>query len=85
MRRRTTKRDAERLHARIRARERYGIELGEASRSAIIRSIQTGTSTIVERQTNRVSVHDVDLDGQVVRVVYDRARKELVTFLPRSA
>lgn len=73
---------AQTRHARVRALQRYGIELGPAGRAEIIRAIQGGRSTVVERQSRRVTVHDVELEGGVVRVVYDRQRKTLVTFLP---
>ena len=82
MTRRKRKDKALRVHSRRRAYERYGIELGPASRKAIVGAIQGGLSRPVERQSLRVTVHDVEFDGGVVRVVYDSRRKELVTFLP---
>jgi hypothetical protein len=75
---------AQRLHARRRAVERYGIEMGRATRQEILASIRGSRSTCVERQSHRVSIHDVVLgDGVTVRVVYDRQSKEIVSFLPR--
>lgn len=59
------------------------MELGKSTREEIIAAIRNGRSLIVEKQTNRVTVHDVTLaDGKTVRVVYDKHRGELVTFLP---
>lgn len=75
------KQRAQRRHARGRALERYGLEFGPATRDAVLRAIQTGRSTHVAKQSHRVSVHDVDVEGATVRVVYDRQRKEVVTFL----
>lgn len=73
-----------RVHARRRARERYGLEFGPTTESEVLRVIQSSRSRLIERQSNRVSVHEVTLgDGLVVRVVYDRKRKQVVTFLPR--
>jgi hypothetical protein len=77
------KRRSERLHARRRARERYGIEVGPATRKAILAAIANGRHTLVQRSSLRVSVHDVTVDGIPMRVVLDRHRNELVTFLPR--
>ncbi len=69
-------------HASRRARERYGFALGAETRRAIIKQIRSGCSTIVVKQSLRVSVHDVVLeDGCAMRVVYDRHRKEVVTVL----
>jgi hypothetical protein len=78
-----SKAKAQRKHARVRAMERYGMEVGPATRRRIIAAIQGGSSFVVRKQSLRVTVHDVDLDETRVRVVYDRQRKELVTFLPR--
>lgn len=78
-----SKKKSERLHARRRARERYGIEVGAHTRRRIIQAIQAGRSKPVRRTSNRNTVHDVTLDDElVVRVVYDNQRKEIVTFLP---
>lgn len=77
-----SKRDAQRRHARRRALERYGLELGAGTRARILEAIHTGRSKLVQRQSHRVVVHDVKLDGRTVRVVYDKSRGELVTFLP---
>jgi len=76
------KQKAQRIHARRRAAERYGITLDSELRNALIAEIQRGVTTIMFRQSLRVSIHRVDLDGRVYRVVYDKRRKELVTFLP---
>lgn len=79
-----SKKSSERSHARRRALERYGIDMGPHTRKRIISAIQNGTSRLVEKQSLRVTVHDVDLDdeGTTVRVCYDRSRKEIITFLP---
>lgn len=80
-----SKAKAQRRHARQRAMERYGIEVGRSTRTAVIDAIQSGRSTVVNRTSLRTTVHDVTLpDGDVVRVVYDKHRKEIATFLPRG-
>jgi len=75
---------SQRRHARHRAHERYGIDVVPGVRKEIIAKIRSGRSQPVETQSLRISVHDVEINGQIVRVVYDRQRKELVTFLPRT-
>lgn len=76
------KAEHQRAHASRRAMERYGIHLTDDVWRALVACITTGRSTLVERQSNRVVVHDVAYDGQRVRVVYDTERGQLVTFLP---
>lgn len=78
-----SKKLAERAHARRRAFERYGINVGRATREQIIAQIRSGQSVYVRRSSLRVTVHDVTLsDGFKVRVCYDTQRGEIVTFLP---
>lgn len=74
---------SERAHAMRRCSERYGYALREHEYHGIIRQIRDGTAEFSERQSHRVSVFFVRLpDGQRARVVYDRTRGELVSFLP---
>jgi len=69
-------------HAKIRARERYGISLDENKMRSIVRKIQMGHATFLKKQSNRVSIYLIEVDGQMMRVVYDKLRKVLVTCLP---
>jgi hypothetical protein len=81
-----TKREAQRVHAKRRAAERYGITLNHALHTELIAAIQTGRATFVRRQSHRVSLFDVTLPtGVTARVVYDRHRKALITVLPPEA
>jgi hypothetical protein len=78
------------VHALRRAAERYGLELNESTYRELVNRIRkpgrkgNKPAILVERQSLRVSVWDIDLDGKMVRVVYDRTRKNIVTFLPRT-
>jgi hypothetical protein len=81
---RTTKKAAQRDHARRRARERYGVDVPAALRDTLLAMIRKGQCTLVEKQSNRVSVFDIKHDGATYRVVYDRNTKELATFLPHD-
>lgn len=71
-----------RRHAMQRARERYGLVYDRDLRAQLIGIIRRGEATMVERQSNRVRVFDLPFEGRTVRVVYDKERGEIVTFLP---
>ena len=50
------------VHSFRRGVERYDIYLTEALRKEIIEKIRAGKSKPVEKQSARLSVHDVELD-----------------------
>jgi hypothetical protein len=64
--------------------DRYGLHLTEQVHGAIVAKIHANQTTPVERQSARISVHDVEHHDALYRVVYDRRRKVLVTFLYMS-
>lgn len=78
-RRRGSKRRAQQSHARRRARERLGIDLKPHVEADIIRRIQNGEAKLARRQSLRVSVYYLEVEGQELAVVYDRQRKCVVT------
>jgi hypothetical protein len=80
-RRRLKKAVAQRLHAYGRALLRYDIELTDELHKRLIRAVQNGRSTPIEKQSLRLSVHEYNLDGKMIRFVYDKQRKQIVTFL----
>ena len=77
-----TKKQAQQVHARRRAYERYGLTLTKKKRLRAIADIQAGRATLVEKQSLARSVWQVQIDNRPVTVVYDRTRKTLVTVLP---
>lgn len=79
---RISKATMQRRHAMQRARERYGIVLTETVAEQIVGLIQQGRWVDKQRQSLRVAVYDLDFEGQLIRVVYDHKRHELVSFLP---
>lgn len=83
---RKTKKHFQRVHAGVRAADRYGIRYTEDVRRGLIADIQQDRKvvTFVERQSNRVTVWSFRRDGQDVPFVYDKIRKEIVTFLPQD-
>jgi hypothetical protein len=68
-------------HARRRAAHRFGINLSPKTHDQLIQDIQTGKALFVEKQSNRISVWDLKYDNQILRLVYDRQRKQIVTIL----
>lgn len=77
-----TKRQCEAIHAKRRALERYGVEMTSADLRAIVTGIQEQKAHFVERQSHRISIFIVKYGGQLMRVVYDRLRQQIVSFLP---
>ncbi|HVH77971.1 MAG TPA: hypothetical protein VM782_01155 [Stellaceae bacterium] len=73
----------ERRHAMQRASERYGLTLDRKLHKEILDKIQRGHCRLIQRQSLRVAIYDITLPEATVRVVYDRKRHELVSFLPR--
>jgi hypothetical protein len=78
------KKVAQRRHAKRRAAERYGLELNRHDMRTLVEQIQHGDAEFIERQSLRVSVWWVTVGGKRCRVVYDRLRKTIVTFLPEE-
>jgi hypothetical protein len=75
---------AQMRHAQRRALERYSIFCSLADLMEIRDLIQSQKGNLVERQSLRVTVWDVDYKGTEIRVVYDNVRKSIVTFLHRD-
>ena len=77
----------QRHHARERAKERYGIELGKHKQREIVDMIHKRQTTPRSdlRKSKLFGVHDVTYKGQELRVVYDRNLKTLTTILPKAA
>jgi len=80
------KKDALRVHSFRRAVERYPeLDVTDELRAEIVGQIRSNKSTTVEKQSGRVTIHDVTLSsGHVVRVAYDKRRGCIITFLHRD-
>jgi hypothetical protein len=84
------RRTRQRAHSRQRARERYNLELVDRVRKEILRTIQAndGRAVFIRRGwSKRYSIFDVpvaEMNGALVRVVYDKKLKSLATVLPRE-
>ena len=75
------KAESQRIHAKKRAAERFGVELDDASINRIIQDIQSGKTECLYRRTNRISVHLIELAGRLAQCAYDKDRKQIVTFI----
>lgn len=77
-----TKEDCQVRHAKLRALERYDIRLTDHEYKNLCHMIQIGSSKIIEKQSNRATVHLIEWNNIKMKVVYDKERKTIVTFLP---
>ena len=68
-------------HSRQRFDLRFDIDLTPEVRKEIIWMIRTGRSTFVDRRSNAVSSHRVQVQGRDIVVVYDKVRGVIVTVL----
>ena len=71
-------------HAKKRAKERFGIQLNKEMRKKIINLIQTGDPACkcLNKVSRIRSEFQLTFEGKEYRVIYDRKRHGLVTFLP---
>jgi len=72
-------------HAKLRAGERYGIELKPNAYQTLLMMIWKpvkGKSAFLKRQSNRVTLWALFYEDQWLPVVYDSIRKTIVTILP---
>ena len=73
---------AERVHFKKRLRERYGVRCNQDLYRSFVGQIKRGASTLILKQSNTRSVHEIRYNGRPIWVVYDLKRKELCTALP---
>lgn len=71
------KKQSQRIHAKRRAKERYGVELNSKDLKSLVTKIQKGDAEFVRKISLTRSVFIVD--GR--KVVYDKLRKNIATFL----
>jgi hypothetical protein len=77
--------ELQRLRARSRFAELHLLTVTDRDLDDMVADIRSGRATLIERQSNRVTVWDVDFLDQPRRVVYDQKRHTIVTVLPRPA
>lgn len=79
------KKSAQRFHTKKRAAQRYGLTLTTEKQQEIVRKIQNGDGWFLRAESKRITHWAIQYAGQTLPVVYDKARKELVTVLPPKA
>ena len=77
-----TKRRAQQLHAIRRARRYLGVEWNKADLNRIKNHVQRGETRLLERQSSRVTIHEVTDGGQTFIAAYDKVRKTIITVMP---
>lgn len=80
-----SKKYAERVHAKKRAFLRYHMEVDAQTRKRIVEAIWNQTARFIRRHSGRVTEWEVRMDGQTLRLLYDKSRQEIITFLPPPA
>ncbi len=68
-------------HARRRFKTRFDISLNANQYIQLVNRIKKGKGIFVRRQSNRVTIWDIDFEGQLIRVVYDKKTSAIVTAL----
>ena len=79
-----TKKRSQMNHFKKRTLQRTGMVIDKKIHDNIVEMIIKGKSEIYDKQSNRVSVHVVELNGEKHRVVYDKNRKQCITILPKE-
>lgn len=80
-RRKGSKESAQKHHFKKRMMGRFGIEITDKEIIDIVNLIQTGQTSIVEKQSLRVTIHQIIYKGEKVNIPYDKQRKVPITAL----
>lgn len=72
----------QRQHAWKRLLQRFGIAVPLDDLDQMVIDIQNGKYRLLERQSRRVSIFAVTVEGHDVAAAYDRERHAIITFLP---
>jgi hypothetical protein len=76
------KKQSERIHFKHRINERYGMEINRFDCRKILDKIQNGEYKFIARLSQNRKEYVVDHSGIKIRLIYDKARHELITALP---
>jgi hypothetical protein len=77
-----SKQKAQRVHAKRRAKSRYGLDFTKEVRRTFTQKIHNNKAKFLYGQSRRVSIFEIVHDDKTYKVVYDKLRGEIVTFLP---
>lgn len=68
-------------HARLRAKQRFGLRFKQGDTLEISRAIAQKKAKLIEDQVLR-GIYELEFKGKTVRVVFDNIKKKVVTFVP---
>ena len=71
-------------HAKMRAMERFDLVLSNSEYQEMCAMIKHGKCKIIDKQSSRVSIHELDWAGRKLVVAYDKDRHTIITFLPNK-
>ena len=71
-------------HASRRCRERFGFSPTQQDFLNWIAKIKRGEAVFVSKQSNRVSIFDLNHEEHELRLVYDKVRKTICSILTRD-
>jgi len=74
---------SEYAHAQWRAHERYGITLTKELHNTLRGKIKRQAAKFLYRRTLRVTIWEVEHEGETYKVAYDKIRHCIITFLPK--
>ena len=80
-RRKGSKESAQKEHFKRRMAGRFDLDITNKDIDDIVNLIQTGQTTIVEKQSLRVVIHQIEYKGELVNIPYDKQRKVPITAL----
>ena len=84
MKSKTTKRQAQYIHAKKRALKRYGITFNKDMLKCIKDQIRTGDAILVQDKTNRLKIYIANISERKIPILWDAERLMVVTFLPKN-
>ena len=79
-----TKEDCQIRHAKLRAAQRYDLQLTDHQYNNLCNMVRKGASEILFKQSNRVTIHKLEWNHITMTVVYDKIRNTIVSFLPNA-
>jgi hypothetical protein len=72
------------IHARKRLMERYGLKYSKTLVDALLNQVHNGKAVFLKKQSLRVTIWDALYGEIMIRFVYDKKRKAIVTFLSQD-
>lgn len=79
-----SKANAQKYHTIKRASERFGLYLNDSQLQNFVNFIQANKATLLERQSNRITLWLFAYQGVNIVAAYDSSRKTLATLYPYS-